>query len=452
MNIVIAGLGKFGKELTSYLSKENHNIIVIDNKANIVADTVNQFDVKGISGNAASYNILKDASVSKADLFIATTSTDELNILCCLVAKHIGAKQTIARVRNPEYASQLQLMSNEIGISMTLNPDLDTAREIYRILRFPSAIQVETFANGKVDLVEIKIGADSLLKDRSLVEIINKYSVKVLVCAVKRGNEVFIPKGDFVLQEGDNVYLTASPAELSSAFKKLKIFKEKLKSSLILGGGRISYYLANMLIASGISVKIVDKDLEVCKALSDSLPKALIVHADGTNQHSLIEEGIENVDSVITLTGMDETNIIVSSFAQSLNCEKVITKVNNTNYELILNNIGLESVVSPKDIFASHIIRYVRGMQNTRGSEFKTLYRLVGNKVMALEFSIPKANRRYTNIPLKDLKIKENHLLACIIRENKVIIPSGKDFLQPLDSVIIVTTNTMMKDISEILE
>lgn len=452
MNIVIAGLGKFGKELTSYLSKENHNIIVIDNKANIVADTVNQFDVKGISGNAASYNILKDASVSKADLFIATTSTDELNILCCLVAKHIGVKQTIARVRNPEYASQLQLMSNEIGISMTLNPDLDTAREIYRILRFPSAIQVETFANGKVDLVEIKIGADSLLKDRSLVEIINKYSVKVLVCAVKRGNEVFIPKGDFVLQEGDNVYLTASPAELSSAFKKLKIFKEKLKSSLILGGGRISYYLANMLIASGVSVKIVDKDLEVCKALSDSLPKALIVHADGTNQHSLIEEGIENFDSVITLTGMDETNIIVSSFAQSLNCEKVITKVNNTNYELILNNIGLESVVSPKDIFASHIIRYVRGMQNTRGSEFKTLYRLVGNKVMALEFSIPKANRRYTNIPLKDLKFKENHLLACIIRENKVIIPSGKDVLQPLDSVIVVTTNTMMKDISEILE
>ena len=407
MNIVIAGIGKFGKELVAHLSKDNHNITVIDNKPSVIEEMVNLCDVMGISGNGASYNILKDASTNKADLFIATTGIDEVNILSCMVAKKLGAKQTIARIRNPEYASQAQLMRNELGISLTLNPDLDTANEIFRIIRFPSAIKVETFANGKVDLVEIKVEKDSALVNKSLIDISVKYAVKILVCAVVRDNEVFIPKGDFVLKENDYVYLTAAPKDLKNAFKKLKIFKDKLKSTLILGGGRITYYLANMLTDSGVSVKILDKDRAVCDLLCEKTPGALIVHADGTNQHSLVEEGIEHVDAVITLTGMDETNIIVSSFVKNLNSSKVITKVNNTNYEAILNNIGLDSVVSPKDIFASHIIRYVRGMENTRGSEFKTLYRLLGDKVVALEFVIPKETK-YTSKPLKELKIKEN--------------------------------------------
>ena len=451
MNIVIAGLGKFGHELIEHLSKEGHNITIIDTKANIVEEYVNRYDVMGIVGNAASYDIQRDANVSKADLFLATTSTDELNILCCLVAKKLGAKQTITRLRNPEYGKQVQLMRNELGITLSLNPDLDTAREIFRIMRFPSAIQVETFANGKVDLVEIKLDKKSALVNKSLFEIANKYQVKLLVCAVKRGNEVFIPKGDFILQEGDKVYITAEPKELTKAFKKFSIFKEKVKSALILGGSRITYYLANMLIDNGTSVKIIDKDPNVCKFLCDAIPKALVVNIDGTNHQSMMEEGLENMDAVITLTGMDETNIIISSFAQSINCDKVITKVNNTNYDLILNNIGLDSVVSPKSIFANHIIRYVRGMENHRGSEFKTLYRLVGSKVEALEFVIPKATE-YTSIPLKDLKIKDNHLLACIIRNNKVIIPGGLTTLEPLDSVVIVTTNTTIKDVSDILE
>ena len=450
MNIVISGIGKFGKELVEHLAKENHNIVVIDPKASVIEEMVNQHDVKGICGNGASYSILKDASTNKADLFIATTGTDELNILCCMVAKKLGAKQTIARLRNPEYASQAQLMRDELGISLALNPDLDTANEIFRIMRFPSAIKVETFANGKVDLVEIKVEKGSLLANKSLIEISNKYDVKILVCAVVRGNEVFIPKGNFILHENDYVYLTAAPKDMKNAFKKLKLFKDKFKSAIILGGGRITYYLANLLIENGVSVKILDRDKEVCDNLCDSIPKALIVHADGTNQRALIDEGVENVDAVITLTGMDETNIIVSSFVKNLNRNKVITKVNNTNYETILANIGLDSVVSPKDIFASHIIRYVRGMENTRGSEFKTLYRLLGDKVMALEFVIPKATK-YTSKPLKELKMKGDHLLACIIRDNKVIIPSGKDTLEPLDSVVIVTTNSKIKDVSDIL-
>ena len=452
MDIAIIGLGKFGKELTEHLSKENHNIIVVDNKPNVVEEIVNQYDVKGYVGNGASYQTFLDASISKVDVLIAITPSDETNMLCCLVAKKLNIKQTIARIRNPEYARLAQVMSDELGISLILNPDLDTAIEIFRTIRFPSAIKVDSFANGKVDLVEIKVEKGSILCDISLSELREKYNVGILICAVVRNDEVFIPKGNFILKENDEIYITSDAKKISKEFKKLKIFKDKLSSSLIVGGGRITYYLANLLLDNGISVKIFDKEKSVCKSLSEALPKAIILNGDATNQKLLLEEGMETVDSVITLTGMDETNIIISSFVSNLKCDKVITKVNNTNYSSILKNIGLDSVISPKDIFASNIIRYVRGLENinSRDSEFKTLYRLVNNKVEAIEFSIPKQTE-YTSIPLKDLKFKPNNLLACIIRQNKVIIPSGKDTIEPLDSIVVVTTNSSIKDIKDIM-
>ena len=451
MDIIIVGAGKFGKELTEHLSKENHNITVIDTHASIIEDIVNQFDVIGIVGNGASYEILQQANPKVQELLIATTSTDEANILCCFLAKKLGVRQTIARVRNPEYGKQIQEMSDSLGISMSLNPDVDTAREIARILRFPSAIKVETFANGKVDLVEIKLEKNSPLCNLKLNSIREKHQVRILICAVKRNNEVLIPNGDFILKEGDYVYITADNGELTQAFKKLKILKNKSRSALIIGGGKSAFQLASMLIADGVSVKIVEKDYDICRQLSEKLPKALIINGDATNQKLLLSEGIENVDAVITLTGMDETNIIISSYAKNLGCEKVITKVNNTYYDSILSNIGLDSVISPKEIFSSHIIRYARGMENTRGSEFKTLYRLVGNKVEALELAISRETK-YTSIPIKDLKIKDNYLLAAIIRANRVIIPSGKDTIEPHDSIIIITTNTYVKDLSDIME
>lgn len=451
MKIVIVGVGKFGRELTQHLSNENHDITVIDMKADIIDDIVNQYDVMGYCGNGASYNTQIDASIKKSDLLISTTSTDEANILCCLVAKKLGIKQTIARIRNPEYARQAQIMANELGVSLTLNPDLDTAREIFRILRFPSALKVETFANGKVDLVEIKIEKDSVLNGKSLTEIRSKYQVTILVCAVRREDDVIIPKGDFKLKEGDYVYITAGTKELANAFRKLNLFKNKLKSTMIIGGGKITYYLASLLRENGIDVKIIERDKKICKQLSETLNDVLIINGDGTNQNLLLEEGIENTDSLITLTGMDETNIIISSFAKNLNVNsKIITKVNNSNYDLILKNIGLDSIVSPKDIFSNNIIRYVRGMAKNRGSEFKTLYRLVGGKVEAVEFFITKETK-YTSIPIKDLKIKKDFLLACIIRETKVIIPNGKDTIEPLDGVMIITTQ-LVKDFSDILE
>lgn len=453
MNIVIVGIGKFGRLLTKHLSEENHNIICIDNKQSIIDAVVNEYDVKGYVGNGASYQTLIDSSVSAYDLLIATTPTDEVNILCCLVAKKIGIKQTIARVRNPEYSIQAQMMHNELGINETLNPDLDTANEIFRIMRFPSALKVETFANGKVDLVEIKLDKKSPLVGKSLMQIRDRYALTILVCAVKRGEEVFIPNGTFVLNEGDNVYLTGDTIEIEKAFRIFNIYKNRMKSVIIIGGGNVSYYLTTMLLESGISVKIIDNNQKKCEELADAFPKALILNGDANNQALLLEEGLSQADCLVSLTGFDETNIISSTFAKSVNCAKVITKVNNTNYDLVLERVGVDSVVSPREIFSNNIIRYVRGMQNgeNRSTEFKTLYRLVGNRVEALEFTIEKETS-YTSRAVKDLHIKKNYLLACIIRENKVIIPSGKDTIEPLDTVIIITTNPQLNDVGEILE
>ena len=450
MNIAIVGLGKYGTLLTEQLAKENHDIVVIDVDPYLVEEVVNQYDVKGFVGNGASYVTQEEAGINKFDILIATTSTDEVNILCCLVAKKLNVKQTIARIRNPEYALQAQIMQNELGITMTINPDNNTALDIIRAIRFPSAISVEDFSNGKVDLVEIKIDKKSNMKGLSLIQINNMFQTQLLVCAVKRNEEIIIPNGNFVIEEGDLAYITVNSKDVASTFKKLNMFKNKIQSAMIIGGGKITYYLASMLLNDGISVKIVDRDRSVCESLAESLPRALILCGDANNQNFLLSEGVDKMDVVITLTGMDETNIIVSSFAKSLGVGKVITKVSNGNYDMILSQIGLDSIVAPKEIFADTIIRYVRGMKDNRSSEFKTLYRLVNNKVEAAEFIVSKP-AKYTSICLKDLKIKKNILVACIIRNNKVIIPSGSDTIEPLDSVIIITNDIVIKDLNDIL-
>lgn len=450
MNIVIVGAGKLGRILTKHLSAENHNITVIDNKPSVVESIVNDYDVMGYCGNGASYDTQKNAGVAKADILIATTISDEVNILCCLVAKKLGVTQTIARVTNHEYAKQVSLMRNELGISMIVNPNLDAANEIARILQIPNAIKVENFANGKVNLVEFKIEKGSVLNDLSLIAFREKFQLNVLVCAVSRNGEIFIPKGDFVLKEGDNVYITATTKSIIDFFKRLNILKDKLKSAMLIGGGKISYYTAQKLLANGIDVKIIDNKKSICDDLSDLLPKAIIINGDGTDHELLLEEGLLSTDSLVSLTGMDETNIIISSYAKSKGCSKIITKVNNSNYGFIVGNIGLDTVITPVEISSNNIIRYVRGMTNKRGSEFKTLYRLVNNKVEALEFLISKKTK-YTSIPLKDLKFKENSLLACIIRENNIIIPSGKDTIEPLDTLIIITANSFIKDVSDVM-
>ena len=449
MNIVIIGAGKIGKAVTEHLSGEGHNITVIDTNVKVVDEVVNNFDVRGVCGNGAVYSVQKEAEADKADLVISVTSSDELNVMCCLVAKKAGAKQTIARVRNPEYASQVYLMREELGLSMAVNPDYDAAMEISRILRFPSAVKVDSFANGKVDIVEIRLDESSPLIGKSLLDLHEKYQVRILVCAVCRGDEVYIPKGDFKLEAKDEVYITSSPTEITKFFKKMNILRERTRKVMIIGGSRIAYYLVDGLRDFGMSFKIIEKDANRCQLLSERLPNALIINADGTDQKNLLEEGLERMDALISLTGFDEENIVIAMNAKEHGVGTIIAKVNNSNYSNILDVAGIESVISPKDVTTNHIIRYVRGMESSKGSVFKTLYRLVDNHVEALEFHIP-FETNYTNIPLKDLKVKNNMLLACIIRDNKVIIPNGSDIILPHDTVIIFTTSPI-KDVADIL-
>lgn len=450
MNIVVIGAGKVGKTLTEHLSSENHDVIIIDCNPTVINDIVNQYDVRGFVGNGASYDTQINAGIIGSDLIIACTSSDEVNILCCLVAKKIGIKKTIARVRNPEYAKQVTLMRDELGISMTFNPESDAADEIARILLFPSASKVETFANNKVYVVETRINRDSSLIGKSLASFKSKYQIRILVCAVKRGEEVYIPKGDFVLKENDYIYLSGDSKEIFKFFKHFNILKEKMRNTMIIGGGRIAHYLTIKLLENNISVKVIDKNYEICQNFAETFPHIDVINGDGTNHNVLIEEGIRGTDSFITLTGIDETNIIISTFANTLKCSKVITKVNSNNYGTILNSVGLDSVISPKEVSANNIISYVRGMEASLGSKIKTLYKLVNNKVEAVEFYIP-SRTDFTSIQIKNLNFKDNYLIACIIRNGAVIIPAGNDTIEPNDSVIVFASNNSIKDITDML-
>lgn len=450
MNIVIIGAGKLGSLLVKHLSFENHDVIIIDKNPNVVDELVNEYDVKGYYGNGANYDTQVEAGVANCDLVISVASLDELNIFACLVAKKIGAKYTIARVRNPEYAKQISFMNKELGINMVVNPELDTADEISRMLRFPSALKVETFANGKVDLVEIKVDEKSPLVGCSLLNIRNKTKSDILVCACKRNDEVIIPKGDFEIAAHDNIYVTAEPKEIVKFFKYLNLSKERSKRILIVGGSKIAQYLTLDLLDLGLYVKVIDINNQTCFNLSNKFPNLTIINGDATNQKLLLEEGISTMDALISLTGMDETNIIISSYAKTCNVDKIITKVNNSNYNLIIDQIGLNSIVSPKEISSNNIVRFVRGLESSQGSEFITLHRFVDNKVEALEFFI-QIDTNYTNIPIKDLSFKDNILLACIIRNDKVIIPQGRDTINRNDRVIIFTTNPYIKDVKDIL-
>ena len=451
MKIIIVGDGKVGATLTEHLSKEGHDVVVIDQDPQVVEEMVNQYDVMGISGNGASYSVLMEAGANKANLLIAATSSDELNILSCMVSKKIGARHTIARVRNPEYSQQLVFLREELGLSMVVNPEMETATEICRALRFPSALNMETFARGRVELAEIKVQPDSILNGQPLFSLPDRLRVKILVCAVQRDGEIVIPDGNFVIQTGDKIHVTASHAELAAFFKVMGIYKQKARSVLIIGGGKIAHYLALQLLDAGMQVKIIEHDRQRCHELSDWLPKATVIHGDGTDQSLLLQEGIDTVDAVVSLTGMDEENILISMYAQTQKADKVVTKINRLSFLDMLGNMGLDTIVSPKTIAANRIIRYVRAMHNSDGSSVQTLYKLVGGQVEALEFVVSE-NAKFTGIPLKDLKTKQNVLIACIIRGGKPIIPQGSDTMEPRDAVIVVTANQYLRDLSDILE
>lgn len=447
MNIVIVGSGKVGTALVEQLSKEGHDIVVIDNKSALVGRLINDYDIKGICGNGANSDIQKEADVPSADLLIACTPLDELNILCCMVAKKLGAKEIIARVRNNEYFNLF--LDNDLGLSMMVNPEYEAAMEIARVLRFPSAIKVEPFADGKVELIEYKVIENSPLIGIPLYNLGSIFDTKILICAVSREDSVIIPSGDFILEENDKIYLTASPKDIYTFFKNIGAFKKRCKKVMILGGGRISFYLAKQLRKIGINIKIIDSDYNRCVELKETLGKANVIEADYTEQDILLEEGLESTDALIALSESDETNMIISMFANSKKV-RVITKLDNNSYTSMLDNIGIDTVISPKSLTANQIVRHVRGKQHSGGTVC-TLYRIVNEKAEAIEF-IANDTFNVLSVPFKDINLKPNVIIACIIRENLPIIPDGDTTIEVCDRVIIVTTATMFDELNDILE
>lgn len=450
MNIVIIGAGKVGLNLVKHLSLEDHNVTVIEKDEKILDNIVNNYDVLGICGNGANFEIQKEAGVEKARLLIAATSSDELNVMCCMIAKKVGARHTIARVRNPEYSRQLHFLKEELGLSMAVNPELEAANEISRILRFPSAIKIDSFSKGRVELADIRLKENNPLVGKPISDIYKQYKVEILVCAVRRKEKVFIPSGDFVLEKDDKISITASRKQLSSFLKQIGIYEHSAKHTMIIGGGRIGYYLASQLIELGFKVKIIEINAERCLELSRLLPKAEVICADGTDIDVLTEYGVEQQDGVVCLAQIDEENIITSLYVSSLGVKKTVTKVNRVSDE-VLSNIGVESVISPKTLAANRIVRYIRALTNSSDGGVKTMYELVDGKVEALEFHIDR-EKEYTSVMFKDLPIRDNLLICCLIRNNKLIFPRGDDTMEVGDSVIVLTNNQKITSLNDIFK
>lgn len=452
MRIIVVGCGKVGQTIVRGLSKEEHDIAVIDVDPAVTEDVSEQYDVLGVVGNGASYSVLQEAGVEAADLLIAVTDSDEQNLLCCLFARKVGRCSTIARVRNPVYSQEIGYIKEELGLSMTVNPEFAAAEEIARILRFPSAIKIETFSGGHAELLQFVIPEGSVLDGAALNELPGKLGSAILIGAVERGDDAIIPGGDFVLRSGDTISIVSAPRDAKKFFAKLGVDIHRVNGTLIAGGGKIAFYLAKMLMSSGIRVKIVESDRKRCEELAEALPGALVLCADASDQEVLREEGIETCDSFVSLTGIDEQNIFMSLFVRQVNPRaKVITKSNRINMDCILGKLGLDSLIHPKDLTSDSIIRYVRAMQNSIGSNVETLYNVIEDKVEALEFIIRKKSP-VVGIPLADLAIKKDVLVASIIRGGRTIMPSGSTTIEVGDSVVIFTTSRGYGDITDILE
>ena len=452
MNIIIVGCGKVGQKLAERLSEENeHNITVMDIRRDVVVDISNQYDIMGVTGSGTSLESLQKAGVSEADLLIAVTGSDEHNLLTCLIAKKAGGCQTIARVRKPEYRKEINLIKDELGLTMIMNPEQAAASEIARALRFPSAIQIDTFAKGRIEILKFRISEESVLNHIKIADLSQKLKCDILVCGVERGENAFIPDGEFVLRGGDLVSIVASYSNGVYFFKKIGIKATRVKNTIIVGGGDTAYYLAKQLINTGISVKIIEQDSKRCEVLCQQLPKATIVNGDGTDNRLLLEEGLEYAESFVALTDIDEENVLLSLFAKSKTNGKLVTKINRISYDEVINNLNLDTTIYPKNITAEYIIRFVRAKNNSYGSNIETLHYILDGKAEALEFRISD-NSPVTDIKIKDLKLKKNILLASINRNGRIFIPRGNDVIMPKDTVIVVTTNVGFKDIRDILE
>lgn len=451
MNIVVVGLGKIGEKIIELLVREGeHNITAVDLNHSVLRDVVNVYDVMGVSGSGTNMEVLSEAGVNEADILIAVTDSDEINLLTCLIAKKMGNCKTVARVRNPEYGRELHLFKEDLGLAMIINPEFTAATEIARALRFPSAIQIDTFAKGRVEILKFKLQPGSPLNNLKLAEAGNKIGSSILVCGVERGDEAFIPGGDFVLKEGDFISIVATVKDAAEFIKKIGIKTNKVNDCMIVGGGKTTVYLANNLIKSGIEVKIIEQNPAKCDLLCSMVPKATIINGDGTENLLLQEEGIESTEAFVALTNIDEENVMLALYAKTKTTGKVITKINRIGYDEVIRNLGLDTIVYPKDIAAEYIVRFVRAMNNSIGSDIETMHYILDGKAEALEFRIAEKSP-VSGKTLEVLSLKPGVLIACIIRNHQIIAPRGKDMILVGDTVIVVTTNKGFKDISDIL-
>ncbi|MBQ7319409.1 MAG: Trk system potassium transporter TrkA [Clostridia bacterium] len=463
MKIIVIGDGNVGDTLIRYISGEGHSVTVIDTSVVRINRVVNQYDVQGVVGNGASHDIQQEAGVKDADLLIAVAGSDELNMVCCMLAKKLGARRAIARVRNPEYFREMGFLRDYLEIDLVVNPEFEAAREITRLIRFPAALKLDAFAKGRVDMAEIYISAGHPLADKKLASLTSSFGVSVLVCAVRRGGEVVIPGGDFVIREGDSISITASHKDLSAFFGRLGLLGKPIRSVMIMGGGRSSFYLATNLLSLGIRTHIVERDEARARELAERLPQASIICGDCTDGELLEEEGIDEMDACVMLTSNDEINVLISMFARTHGIEKIISRVDSEGFvKMLPAGLGADSIISPRDISAETVLRYLRGLDNSkktaRGegasehSAIQTLYKLCDGAAEALEFNVDKSFRAL-GIPFMspEFKMKKNTLIASIVRRNTVIYPHGSSTLEEGDSVIIVTTNPQLSDLNDIL-
>ena len=451
MKIVIVGCGNVGTALVEQLSGEGHNITVVDEKEELVQAITNTYDIMGIIGNGAVYSVQLEAGVGEADLLIAVTGQDELNLLCCLIARKAGGCHTIARVSNPVYYKEIAFIKEELGLSLAINPQYAVAMEIARLLKFPSALEIDTFAKGRVELVKYRIPEDSVLCDMQLKDVSSRFKSDVLICVAERGEEVHIPDGNFALKAGDDITIVAASAKIAAFFKKIGVPTMRAKDAMVIGGGGTSYYLATLLLDMGVKVKIVDKSRARCEELCELVPNAMVICGDGTERDLLLEEGLAKAESVVSMMDFDEENIMLSLYAKSISKAKVITRIHRIAYDEIIENLNLGSIVYPKNITAENIVKFVRAMQNSMGSNIESLYKLNDNRVEALEFII-REDCPLVGIPLQELKLKKNILVCSINHKGSISTPGGQSVICVGDTVVIVTTTTGFHDIRDILE
>ena len=450
MKVIIIGDGKVGYSLAEQLSQEDNDVTIIDKDSEALRKANENLDVLCVRGNGVSTKVLFEAGINNTDVLIAATASDEMNMVCCLTAKKLGAAHTIARIRDPEYADELSMLKNELELDMVINPEKAAAREIARILRFPQAVNIETFAKGQVEMVEIRVTENMPISGMRIRDISVHLSPSILIGAVLRGSEAIIPRGDFQVNTDDIIYVVGKPSSVTKFCKKIGLYVQKIKNVMLVGGGRIAYYLAKSLEGTGMKIKIIESDHDRCLTLSELLPEALIIHGDGSDDTLLYSENLHEMGAFVSLTGHDEENFMLALLAKQAGVPKVIAKISRNNYLNLIKNLGIDSVVNPGQTTTNLILMFVRGLKNALGNPIKSLYRIVNNQAEALEFTICETTD-FLGIPLKYLKIPQNVLVAVIVRKNEIIIPHGDDSIKLGDSIILIAKNRQVFNLNDII-